>query len=338
MPAAVMQPAQNAFGGFALPPTSYVAPKPVPPPVKKAAPAKRPVTPESSRESDDDSDASFSSVEGSSKKRQPKKESSKKSSSSSSAAKKKKEADKKKKDADKKKKDASKKRSSSSKDKDKDDDEPKKKRAKPLNEDGTEKVNGFTRPYAISDTLYQVIGTYGETGPSGRIEVLHWSIIEVFLRTHGILLQRKRSCSHLLGFVNERVDAPTSSGQVFVGVHQGEQPSRRKGYALIHWLLCYRKGAGHDFTSIASLTTTASCSFDLCRQAQYCLRRQAESLVWTGPDQLLFNEQVYWSPLDQARGRGPTLRSSVIATQRIRNQTLLQFTNGPPSNAVILQP
>ncbi|OAQ23777.1 hypothetical protein K457DRAFT_142480 [Linnemannia elongata AG-77] len=178
MPAAVMQPAQNAFGGFALPPTSYVAPKPVPPPVKKAAPAKRPVTPESSRESDDDSDASFSSVEGSSKKRQPKKESSKKSSSSSSAAKKKKEADKKKKDADKKKKDASKKRSSSSKDKDKDDDEPKKKRAKPLNEDGTEKVNGFTRPYAISDTLYQVIGTYGETGPSGRIEMPRHQVVK----------------------------------------------------------------------------------------------------------------------------------------------------------------
>lgn len=170
MPPAVMQPTPSAFGGFALPPTSYVAPKPAPPPVKKSAPAKRPVTPESSRESDDDSDASYSSVEGSSKKRPPKKESSKKSSSSSSAAKKKKEADKKKKDA-------SKKRSSSSKDKDKDDDGPKKKRAKPLNEDGTEKVNGFTRPYAISDTLYQIIGTYGETGPSGRIEVPHRTLL-----------------------------------------------------------------------------------------------------------------------------------------------------------------
>ncbi|KAG0310568.1 hypothetical protein BGZ97_012479 [Linnemannia gamsii] len=164
-------PAQNSFGGFALPPTSYVAPKPATPPVKKSAPPKRPVTPESSRDSDDDSDASYSSVEGSSKKRQPKKESSKKASSSSSAAKKKKSKETgKKKDT--------KKRSSSSKDKDKDDDEPKKKRAKPLNEDGTEKVNGFTRPYAISDTLYQIIGKYGETGPSGRIEMPRHQVVK----------------------------------------------------------------------------------------------------------------------------------------------------------------
>ncbi|KAG0285727.1 hypothetical protein BGZ96_010057 [Linnemannia gamsii] len=166
-------PAQNAFGGFALPPTSYVAPKPVTPPVKKSAPPKRPVTPESSRDSDDDSDASYSSVEGSSKKRQPQKESSKKSSSSSSAAKKKKE-----KEADKKKKDAKKRsRSSSSKDKDKDD-EPKKKRVKPLNADGTEKLNGFTRPYAISETLNQIIGKYGETGPSGRIEMPRHQVVK----------------------------------------------------------------------------------------------------------------------------------------------------------------
>ncbi|KAF9129106.1 hypothetical protein BGX30_014071 [Mortierella sp. GBA39] len=178
MPAAVTNPAQSAFSGFSLPPTSYVAPKPTPPPVKKSAPAKRPVTPESSRESDNDSDTSYSSVEGSSKKRPPKKESSKKSSSSSSAAKKKKEADKKKKEADKKKKETSKKRSSSSKHKDNDDDEPKKKRTKPLNEDGTEKLNGFTRPYAISDTLFQIIGTYGETGPSGRIEMPRHQVVK----------------------------------------------------------------------------------------------------------------------------------------------------------------
>ncbi|KAF9157008.1 hypothetical protein BG015_008511 [Linnemannia schmuckeri] len=172
MPAVPQQapapPVQNAFGGFALPPTSYVAPKPATPPVKRSPSGKQPVTPESSRESDDESDASYSSVEGSSKKRPPKKESSKKS-SSSSAAKKRKEADKKK---------DTKKRSSSSKDKDKDDDEPKKKRAKPLNEDGTEKVNGFTRPYAISDTLYNIIGKYGETGPSGRIEMPRHQVVK----------------------------------------------------------------------------------------------------------------------------------------------------------------
>ncbi|KAF9899231.1 hypothetical protein EC991_009277 [Linnemannia zychae] len=154
-------PPQSAFGGFALPPTSYVAPKPAPPPpVKK--PAKRPVTPESSRESDDDSDASFSSVEGPTKKK-AKKDSSKATKKAGGAAKKKKEADKKKKS------------SSSSKDKD---DKPKKPRAKALNPDGTEKVNGFTRPYFISDTLYQVIGKYGEPGPSGRVEMPRHQVVK----------------------------------------------------------------------------------------------------------------------------------------------------------------
>ncbi|KAG0278215.1 hypothetical protein BGZ95_004458 [Linnemannia exigua] len=157
-------PPQNAFGQFALPPTSYVAPKPAPPPpVKK--PTKRPVTPESSRESDDDSDASFSSVEGPTKKKAKKTSSKDTKKSGGAAAKKKKEADKKKKS------------SKSSKDKD-EDDKPKKKRAKALNPDGTEKVNGFTRPYFISDSLYQVIGKYGEPGPTGRVEMPRHQVVK----------------------------------------------------------------------------------------------------------------------------------------------------------------
>ncbi|KAF9934475.1 hypothetical protein FBU30_001968 [Linnemannia zychae] len=148
----------NTFGGFALPPTSYVPPKPATPPIK-SVPTKRPVTPESSRESGDDSDASYSSVEGSTKKR-AKTSKDKKSTSS----KKKKETDKKKKSS-----------SSSRKDKG---DKPKKPRAQALNPDGTVKTNGFNRPYAISDTLYNVIGIYGEVGPSGRVEMPRHQVVK----------------------------------------------------------------------------------------------------------------------------------------------------------------
>ncbi|KAF8938576.1 hypothetical protein EDD21DRAFT_363056 [Dissophora ornata] len=168
-----------SFGGLALPPTSYVPPK-----LEPVAPS----TNGSDEDEENDSDSSFSSVEEgngrASKKAKTSSSSSNKKSSSSSKSKPKTKA---------KSATASKLKSksltkSSSKTK-KDKDEPKVKRKQPVNEDGTPKVNNFTRPMIISDKLYEVIGHAGTTGPSGRVEMSRPEVVKqiwVYIKEKGL--------------------------------------------------------------------------------------------------------------------------------------------------------
>ncbi|KAF9349033.1 hypothetical protein BGX34_002102 [Mortierella sp. NVP85] len=170
----------NSFGGFALPPTSYVAPKPAPPKPapSKPAPLKRKQAPkdESDEDSGSDSDSSFSSVEESSGRAKKKAKttsstkSSKKSSKSPSRS-------------------SSKSSSSTKKSKDKDKDKAKTKRKQPTNDDGTPKVNNFTRPMVISDKLNDVVGHAGAIGPSGRMEMSRPEVVKqmwVYIKTNNL--------------------------------------------------------------------------------------------------------------------------------------------------------
>ncbi|KAF9406655.1 hypothetical protein BGZ94_003015, partial [Podila epigama] len=163
----------NSFG-LSLPPTSCTAPPP-PPPAPKAKPSKT----KHQDEDDDDgnaSDNSFSSVDSDrvrKKSRSSSSGSSKKSSSTKSKAKA---------------------PSSSKKDKNKDKNKDKEKKEKtkrkqPVNEDGTPKVNNFTRPMLISDKLYDVIGQAGTVGPSGRVEMSRPEVVKqlwVYIKANGL--------------------------------------------------------------------------------------------------------------------------------------------------------
>ncbi|KAF9326923.1 hypothetical protein BG006_009713 [Podila minutissima] len=160
-------PPQSSFG-FSLPPTSYVPPEPEPAP---------------SEDDEADSDASFSSVEdgrsnkkakvsssGASKKSAP---SSKKKSTSSSSTKSKSKSS----------------SSSSKKDKEKEKEKTKTKRKQPVNDDGTPKVNNFTRPMVISDKLNDVIGHAGIVGVSGRVEMSRPEVVKqlwVYIKSNGL--------------------------------------------------------------------------------------------------------------------------------------------------------
>ncbi|KAF9086635.1 hypothetical protein BGX23_008685 [Mortierella sp. AD031] len=196
------QPGQSPFKGFALPPTSYVAPKPATPPVK----APRLFTPDSSQQSEDDdsdsdSDASYSSVEDDPKesrramqlaKNEQKKQKNavqreeamddakqRKLEKKKAERKKEKEKEKEKEREKKKKEKAKKLKQDEKKRKLKETkDTPRKKRAPALNEDGTEKVNGFNKPLIISDALYQVVGQHGQVGPSGRVEMPRTQVVK----------------------------------------------------------------------------------------------------------------------------------------------------------------
>ncbi|KAF9116249.1 hypothetical protein BGX27_004101 [Mortierella sp. AM989] len=152
-------PAAPQAQGFslALPPTSYVPPPPKPKPKPKTAPT--PVKHVPDDDDDIDSEDSYSSVEESSGRASKKAKTSSSGSSKKASTKAKPKA----------------KSKSSKKD---DDDKPKKKRKQPVNEDGTPKVNNFTRPMIISDTLYNIIGHYGTVGPSGRVEMSRPEVVK----------------------------------------------------------------------------------------------------------------------------------------------------------------
>ncbi|KAG0225523.1 hypothetical protein BGX31_007602, partial [Mortierella sp. GBA43] len=173
-------PQINSFG-FALPPTSYVAP-PEPKPKRRKD--------ESDDDDDDgdddggdddddddddgsDSDTSYSSIEESSGRAKKK---AKTSSSTKSSKKTSKSSSKSSSKSTSKSSSKSSKKSSSSKSKDKD--KPKAKRKQPTNEDGTPKVNNFTRPMIISDKLHDVIGHTGTIGPSGRVEMSRPEVVK----------------------------------------------------------------------------------------------------------------------------------------------------------------
>ncbi|KAG0199901.1 hypothetical protein BGX28_006906 [Mortierella sp. GBA30] len=161
------QQQQSSGFGLALPPTSYVPP----PKPKPAASSSTNDSEEDDDEDDDDSDASYSSVDEG--KRHPRKKAktsatsstkTKKASATSSSAKAK----------------AKTKTSASKKNTDKEKEKPKvkAKRKQPVNEDGTPKVNNFTRPMVISDKLHEVIGHAGSTGPSGRVEMSRPEVVK----------------------------------------------------------------------------------------------------------------------------------------------------------------
>ncbi|KAG0303713.1 hypothetical protein BGZ98_006356 [Dissophora globulifera] len=179
------QPSQtHSFGGFALPPTSYVPPKvepPKPASVKKVVKQETPVSQTNHSDDDnsddgDDSDASYSSVEeGNARPSKKAKTSSSSSSKKSSSASKSKTK--------------SKSKTSVSSKKDKDKEKAKVKRKQPVNEDGTPKVNNFTRPMIISDKLYNVIGHAGKIGASGRVEMSRPEVVKqiwVHIKENGL--------------------------------------------------------------------------------------------------------------------------------------------------------
>ncbi|KAG0343882.1 hypothetical protein BG004_004913 [Podila humilis] len=158
-------PTASSFG-FSLPPTSYVAPK---------------IKSEPSDDESGDSDASFSSVEG--------ERSRKKSKVSSSGASKKTSSKKKASSVKSKSQSSSSSKKEKGKDKEKKKDKPKAKRKQPVNEDGTPKVNNFTRPMVISDKLYDVIGQAGTVGPSGRVEMARPEVVKqlwVYIKSNGL--------------------------------------------------------------------------------------------------------------------------------------------------------
>ncbi|KAF9376585.1 hypothetical protein CPB97_010717 [Podila verticillata] len=157
-------PPQSSFG-FSLPPTSYVPPEP---------------EPEPSEDDEGDSDASFSSVEDGRSNKKAKVSSSGASKKSSSSTKKSSSSSTKSK---------SKTSSSSSSKKNKEKEKSKTKRKQPVNEDGTPKVNNFTRPMVISDKLYDVIGHAGTVGVSGRVEMSRPEVVKqlwVYIKSNGL--------------------------------------------------------------------------------------------------------------------------------------------------------
>ncbi|KAF9320400.1 hypothetical protein BG003_006193 [Podila horticola] len=158
-------PPQSSFG-FSLPPTSYVPPEPEPAP---------------SEDDEADSDASFSSVEGG--------RSNKKAKVSSSGASKKSSSSSTKKSSSSSKSKSKTSSSSSKKDKEKEKEKTKTKRKQPVNDDGTPKVNNFTRPMVISDKLNDVIGHAGTVGVSGRVEMSRPEVVKqlwVYIKSNGL--------------------------------------------------------------------------------------------------------------------------------------------------------
>ncbi|KAG0363776.1 hypothetical protein BC939DRAFT_467195 [Gamsiella multidivaricata] len=179
------QPQQLSFGGFALPPTSYVPPKSAPAP----APIKMESEDEDEEEDGDDgnaSDSSYSSVDedkGSASKKAKTSSSSKKSSTKTKAKTKSTTKAKAKPKA----KTSKSSTSSTKKDKKKDEDKPKRKQ--PLNEDGTVKQVGFMKPLVISDQLMDVVGKHGTTGPSGKVEMARPTVVKhlwTYIREHSL--------------------------------------------------------------------------------------------------------------------------------------------------------
>ncbi|KAF9210626.1 hypothetical protein CPC16_005472 [Podila verticillata] len=159
-------PPQSSFG-FSLPPTSYVPPEP---------------EPEPSEDDEGDSDASFSSVEDGRSNKKAKV-------SSSGASKKSSSSTKKSTSSSTKSKSKTSSSSSSKKNKEKEKEKSKTKRKQPVNEDGTPKVNNFTRPMVISDKLYDVIGQAGTVGVSGRVEMSRPEVVKqlwVYIKSNGL--------------------------------------------------------------------------------------------------------------------------------------------------------
>ncbi|KAI1310823.1 hypothetical protein EDD11_003639 [Mortierella claussenii] len=166
-------PQTHSFG-FALPPTSFVPPSPPKPApaaaVSRSASSKTSEDSNNDDEDDDDgdeSDASFSSVEEgktSSKGSSGTKRTNKKAKTTPATSSKSKKAGSKKSKA-----------TPTKKEKEK---TTKAKRKTPVNEDGTPKVNNFTRPMIISPTLNEVIGHAGAIGPSGRVEMSRPEVVK----------------------------------------------------------------------------------------------------------------------------------------------------------------
>ncbi|KAG0015272.1 hypothetical protein BGZ82_001444 [Podila clonocystis] len=162
-------PPQSSFG-FSLPPTSYVPPEPQPAP---------------SEDDEPDSDASFSSVEGGRSKKKAKVSSSGASKKSSSSSTKKSSSS----SSTKSKSKSSSSSSKKDKEKEKEKEKTKTKRKQPVNDDGTPKVNNFTRPMVISDKLNDVIGHAGTVGVSGRVEMSRPEVVKqlwVYIKSNGL--------------------------------------------------------------------------------------------------------------------------------------------------------
>ncbi|KAF9193308.1 hypothetical protein BGZ50_007569 [Haplosporangium sp. Z 11] len=164
-------PQQNAFG-FALPPTSYVAPAvPKPAKPKPAKPTKkRPVSPLGD-DDDDDSEGSYSSVEEGNGR------TNKKAKSAFSLIKKDSKATKSKVKA--------KSRVTTR-------DEKKQKQKK---DGAAPRTTGIHKPVYISDKLASIIGGAGTVGPTGRIEMPRTEVVKqiwVYIRAHSLQDEKDR--------------------------------------------------------------------------------------------------------------------------------------------------
>ncbi|KAG0254036.1 hypothetical protein BG011_006009 [Mortierella polycephala] len=163
-------PQQNPFG-FALPPTSYVAPAvPKPAKPKPAKPTKkRPASP--LEDDDDDSEGSYSSVEEGNGR------ANKKAKSASSLIKKDSKTTKTKVKA---------------KSKVTTRDEKKQKQKK---DGGAPRTTGIHKPVYISDRLAGIIGDAGTVGPTGRIEMPRTQVVKhiwVYIRAHSLQDEKDR--------------------------------------------------------------------------------------------------------------------------------------------------